>query len=313
MEPRFLSVVLFVLLLSTTAALAQPGPVFEPDDSVDPRQHDGAVFISRLVLGGASGFVDDYRPRHGSAGFLALANSLYVGHIQLDFKISDTSGNTNPVSVCRCAGNPIYFPTPPSADSIPDAPPSGLKETAQFAWYHAVAGGPGQPPVMLRYRLSMNWRSIETDVTSIATGETSHLSGREGSIGIDADTHFPIRGYDVWGSLIFARTVQTGTIAPRSQNELAYMSRFPGRALGPILVRATLTFAAVTGRGASGLNIVNPAFEAFWHDPKTRMNLHLVWSPMAARSGAEGWENFHQIAFFVDYAPVVKLFGARKE
>ena len=308
METRFLSVFFFVLLLSTTAALAQPGPVFEPDDSVDPRQHDGAVFISRLVLGGASGFIDDYRPRHGTAGFLGLANSLYVGHIQLDYKISDMSGNTNPVSVCGCAGNPIYFPTPPSADSIPAAPPSGLKETAQLAWYHAVAGGPAEPPVMLRYRLSFSLQAIKTDVTSIATGETSHLSGRERSFGLDADTYFRIRGHDVWGSLIFARTVQTGTIAARWQNELAYMSRFPGRAIGPILVRATLTLAGVTGRGASGLNVVNPAFEAFWHDPKTRMNLHLVWSPLAARSGAEGWQNFHQVAFFVDYAPYVKLF-----
>jgi hypothetical protein len=297
-----------ILVLVVGMEVLAQRPTFDPDDSVDPRQHDGAVFISRLVLGGASGFIDDYRPRHGNAGFLGLASSLYVGHIQLDYKISNMSGNTNPVSVCGCAGNPIYFPTPPSADSIPAAPPSGLKETAQLAWYHAVAGGPAEPPVMLRYRLSFSLQAIKTDVTSIATGETSHLSGRERSFGLDADTYFRIRGHDVWGSLIFARRVQTGTIAARSQNELAYMSRFPGRAIGPILVRATLTLAGVTGRGASGLNVVNPAFEAFWHDPKTRMNLHLVWSPLAARSGTEGWQNFHQVAFFVDYAPYVKLF-----
>jgi hypothetical protein len=166
---------------------------------------------------------------------------------------------------------------------------------------------------MLRYQLSMSWQPIGTDVISVATGETSHLSGRERSFGLDADTYVRIRGHDVWGSLIFARAVQTGTPSARSQSELAYTSRFPGRALGPILVRATLTLGAVTGRGASGLNIVNPAFEAFWHDPKTRMNLHLVWSPLAARSGAEGWRDFHQVAFFVDYAPVVKFFHSHKE
>jgi len=313
MKLRLLRFVLFVLVLSTTAALAQPWPVFDPDDFVNPHQHDGAVFVSRLVVGAASGTVDNYRPLHENTGFLSVANSLYLGHIQLDYKISDRSGGRNSVSVCGCAGNPIYFPTPPPADSIPDAPPPGPKHTLQFAWYRSVAGGLAEPPVMLRYQLSASWQPIKTDVTSIATGETSHLSGRERSIGLDADTYFHVFGHDVWGSLIFARTVQTGTIAPRSQNELAYTSRPPGRAFGPILVRATLTIAAVTGRGASGINAVNPAFEAFWHDPKTRMNLHLVWSPLAARSGADGWQNFHQIAFFADYAPIVKLFPSHKK
>jgi hypothetical protein len=295
------------------SAFPQQRPISDPDDFVDPRQHDGAVFITRIVLGGAIGSVDDYRPLHQNTGFLGVSNSLYLGQIQLDYKITDRSGSSKPVSVCGCAGNPIYFPTPPSADSIPAAPPPGPKHTMQFAWYRSVAGGPAEPPVMLRYQLSTSWQPIHTDVTSIATGTTSHLSGRERSIGLNADTYFRILGHDVWGSLIFARRVQTGTIAARSQNELAYTIRPPGKALGPIVVRATLTLAGVTGRGASGINVVNPAVEAFWHDPKTRMNLHLVWSPLAARSGAEGWQNFHQLAFFVDYAPYVKLFPPRKE
>ena len=312
MKIRVQCLVNLVIFMAASAA-AQQRPIFDPDDFVDPRHHDRALFISRLVLGGASGFDDDYRPLHQNTRFLSLANSLYFGHIQFDYKHSEVFGRDTPVSVCRCNENPIYFPTPPSRDSIPAAPPPGPKETAQFAWYHIAGSGLAQPSAMLRYRLSLSWQPIKTDVTSIATGEVSHLSGRERSIGLDADTYFRIRGHDVWGSLIFARTVQTGTIAARSQNELAYMSRFPGRALGPILVRATLTLGAVTGRGASGLNVVNPAFEAFWHDPKTRMNLHLVWSPLAARSGAEGWQNFHQIAFFVDRALYVKLFGSHKE
>lgn len=282
--------------------------VFDTDDSIDPRQHDGAVFMSRLIAGGASGFVDAYRPLHQNTAFLQLANSLYVGHFQFDFKHSDVFGKDTPVSVCLCNGNPIYFPTPPSPDSVPAAAPTGPKETAQFGWYHAVGGGRAQPPVMLRYRLTLSWQPIRTDMTSITTGETSHLSGRERSIGLDADTYFRIGGHDMWGSLIFARMVRTGTTDDRAQNEFAYTSRFPGLEIRKVLLRANLTFAGVSGRGASGLNIVNPAFEAFWHDPKTRMNLHLVWSPMAARSGAEGWQNFHQVAFFVDYAPYVKLF-----
>jgi hypothetical protein len=302
----------FFVLLVGSAAAAQQRPIFDPDDSVDPRSRDGTLFISRLVLGGAIGFVDDYRPLHRNTGFLELANSLYWGHVQLDYKISDRSGKSVPVSVCGCAGNPIYFPTPPSRDSIPAAPPPSPKETAQFSWYHAVGGGPAEPPVMLRYRASWSWQPINTDVTSIATGEMSRLSGRERSLGLDADTYFRIAGHDVWGSLLYARTARTGTTDNRSQNEFAYMSRFPGRAVGPFLARATLTVGGVSGRGASGLNIVNPAFEAFWHDPKTRANVHLVWSPLAARSG-EGWQTHNQIALFVDYAPIVKLFRPRKE
>jgi hypothetical protein len=191
----------FVILVGSMAS-AQQRPIFDPDDSVDPRSSDGTLFISRLILGGASGFVDDYRPLHQNAGFAELANSVYIGRIQLDYKLSDRSGKNNPVSVCGCAGNPIYFPTPPSADSVPAAPPPGLKQTTQFAWYHAVDGGPAEPPVMLRYRVSWSWQPIDTDVTSIATGATSRVSGRERSFGLDADTYFRIGGHDVWGSVL---------------------------------------------------------------------------------------------------------------
>jgi hypothetical protein len=301
-------------LLMAASSAAQQHPNFDPDDFVDPRQHDEPAFVSRLIAGGTSGNVDNYRFSHRDIGFLYLANSLYFGPLQFDYKLRKVTGTNSPVSVCGCAGHPIYFPTPPSGDSIPAAPPpSGLKQTAQFAVYHAVNGGPAEPPVMLRYRLSWNWEPIETKVTAIATGETSRLAGRERSLGFDADTYFQIGGHDVWGSLLYARTVRTGTTDNRSQNALAYTSRFPARAVGPLLVRATLTLGGVTGRGASGLNIVNPAVEAFWHHSGTDMNVHLVWSPLAARSGAEGWQTHHQIALFVDRALYVKLFRPRKE
>ena len=146
------------ILFIGTAAAAQPRPIFDLDDFVDPRKHDEPAFVSRLVLGGASGYIDHYRPSHHNTGFLDLANSLYWGPVQVDYKLSKVSGKNGPVSVCGCAGHPIYFPTPPSADSTPSAPPSGLKQTAQFAVYHAVNGGPAEPPVMLRYRLSVSWQ-----------------------------------------------------------------------------------------------------------------------------------------------------------
>ena len=59
------------------------------------------------------------------------------------------------------------------------------------------------------------------------------------------------------------------------------------------------------GYRSTGLNVVNPAFEAFWHDPVTRANLHLVWSPLSTRSGAGGWETHHQIALFADRGIVI--------
>jgi hypothetical protein len=302
-----------IALLLAASAAAQQRPIFDPDDSVDPRQRDSTLFISRLVLGGEIGSVDNYRPLHRNVGFAEIANSFYWGHFQFDYKHSEVFGKDRPVSVCGCNGNPIYFPTPPSRDAVPDAPPPGRKETLQIAWYHAKEGGPAEPPVMLRYRLTGSWERTETDLTAIATGDRSRLFGREHSLGVDADTYFRIRGHDVWGSLFFARTVSTGTTNDRAQNELAYMSRFPGRAIGPLLVRATLTLAGVSGRGASGLNVVNPAFEAFWHHAGTDVNIHLIWSPSALRSGAEGWKTHSQVAFFVDRALYVKLFKPRQK
>ena len=105
----------FALFIAASAG-AQQRPIFDPDDVVDPRQRAGKVFISRLVLGGASGFVDDYRPLHQNTGFLHLTNTLYWGNIQFDYKHSEVVGKDMPVSVCKCNGNPVYFPTPPSAD-----------------------------------------------------------------------------------------------------------------------------------------------------------------------------------------------------
>src|SRR6476620_6071796 len=131
MRTRLLQFTIMILL--STAAWAQQRPIFDPDDFVDFRQRDGTVFISRLVLGGSSGFVDDYRPLHQNTSFLHLANSLYWRNIQFDYKHSEVFGKDSPVKVCLCNGKPIYFPTPPAADAVPAAPPPGRKETMQFA------------------------------------------------------------------------------------------------------------------------------------------------------------------------------------
>jgi len=308
-----LSFVLLALFVAVSAG-AQQRPIFDPDDFVDPRQHSGAVFISRLVLGGATGLADDYRPLHQNGGFLHLTNSLYWSRVQLDYKHTEVFAKDHGparVTVCDNCTPPLYFPSAPPGDATPEAPPPSRKETAQFAWYGSLPGGGASPPIMLRYRLTWSRQQADTIVTSYSTGRRTRRSGHEQSLGLEADTHLRLGEHDVWGTALYARTVRSGTTDDREQQELAYMSRFPAVAVGRVLLRATLTVGGVTGRGASGVNVVNPAFEAFWHDPATRANLHLVWSPQATRSGAEGWKTHHQLALFVDRALYVKLFRPR--
>jgi hypothetical protein len=139
------------------------------------------------------------------------------------------------------------------------------------------------------------------------------MSGREQSVGLDADTYLPIGKHDIYGSLLYARTVRSGTTDNRSQSEFGYMSRFPGMAFHDILLRASLTIGGVSNRGGTALNVVNPAFEAFWHSSKTRANFHFVWSPQSTNSGTGGWETHHQLAVFVDRALCVHLFHAKTD
>jgi hypothetical protein len=300
--------VLALLFLAATAA-AQTRPIFDPDDFVDPRERGGhPLFVSRLVLGVAKDHVDGYRPLHQNAGFIHVANSFYFSDFQLDYKRSEVRGeDETAVMVCECEEGPIYFPTPPARDATPAAPPPGSKDTLQFAWYRTV-GVEGAPPLMLRYRASFTRQPIHTVITSIATGEqVARLSGREQTFGLDADTHLRIRGHDIFGSLQIARTKRSGTVDDRSQNELTYTSRFPAWRVRRVLLRPTLTAGRVSGRGGPAFNLVSPQFEAFWHDPATRLNLHLIWAPQTIRSG-RGWETTHQIAFLVDRALFLRLF-----
>jgi len=305
-------VVATVVSLLATSVAAQPRPIFDPDDAVDPRQHDGALFISRLALGGGANLTDDYRPLRNGGGFFQLANSFYWKQIQLDYKRSKIFDNDDKVELQRCGCQPpIDFPTPPSAGSTPLAPPQSSKDTLQFAFYYSVPGRAAEPPVMLRVRLTGSRQNIDSVVRSFATQEVvERRSGREQSFGVNADIYFRVGPHNVWGEVFYARTAQSGMMANRSQSELAYMSRFPAVVAGPLILRALLTVGAVTNRGVTGLNIVNPAFEAFWHLQTSRANLHLVWSPQSTRSGTGGWETHQQLALFVDRALFVHLFGS---
>ncbi|HEV7425567.1 MAG TPA: hypothetical protein VGQ46_04305 [Thermoanaerobaculia bacterium] len=269
------------------------------------------MFISRLVLGGGTNLADNYRPLSKGGGFLLASNSVYWNRIQFDYKLSKIFNNDDSVQLHRCGCQPsIYFPTPPSGGSTPLAPPQTPKNTLQFGFYYAVPGRATEPPVMLRIRLTGSRQTFDTVIRSFPTNEIAERrSSREQSFGLNADTYFRAGSHNVWGEVFYARTTQRGTTANRSQTEIAYMSRFPAVVAGPLLLRAMVTVGAVTGRGAGGLNIVNPAFEAFWHLQSSRVNIHLVWSPQSLRSGTGGWETHQQIALFVDRALYVHLFG----
>jgi hypothetical protein len=303
-------------LLAATAAVAQQRPIFDPDDFIDPRDHDGPVFLSRVAVGVAKSYIDDFRPLHQDAGFLHFTNSIYWSDFQFDYKHSEVRAENDNgpvrVPVCGCSTDPIYFPNAPALDATPAAPLPAPKETLQFAWYQRKGGGAAKLPIMLRYRFTWSFQPVDTVVTSFATGQiVERLSGDEQSFGFDADTHFRIRGRDLFGSLVLARTVRYGTLADRAQNEIAYIHRFPASAFGRVLVRTTMTVGGVSGRGATGINIVNPAFEAYWHHSRSEASFHFVWSPQTTRSGAGAWQTTHQLAVYVDRALYVKLFRPR--
>ncbi len=269
------------------------------------------VFASRLIVGGAAGFIDRFRPAHQSAHFLEVANSIYGPRFQFDYKHSDVRGdNPPPVVVCPCTP-PIYFPTPPSDRSTPAAPPPGPRETLQFAFYRPTPSGSADAPPMLRYRFSWTRQPIATTVRFLNTDQiAAQLSGDEQTFGLDADIYRRLGGHNLRGSIFIARTLRSGTTDNRSQTEVTWMSRFPPLAYKQLLFRATLAVGGVSGRGATGLNVVNPAFEAFLHDYHTRANIHLVWNPQSTKSGIQGWRVRHQVALFVDRVLYLRILPA---
>jgi hypothetical protein len=301
MSSRLLFAALAAFLLAATAA-AQPRPIFDSDDFVDPRQHDGPVFLTRAIVGVARNLVDDYRPLGQDAAFLQLANSVYWNRWQFDYKHSEVRGEHDAPPLVRCGCNPpLYFPTPPPPNATPLPPPPGPRDTVQFGFYRPVPGGPAAPPIMLRTQFTVTRQHLGTEATSFTTGEVvERRSGHEQSFGLDADTHFRIREHDVWGSVAYAYTSRSGTSADRVQQGLTYTARPPGWALGRVLARATLTVGGVSNRGGTAINVVNPAFEAFFHSQATKANLRAIWSPTAWRDSA-GWKTRHQIALLVEY------------
>jgi hypothetical protein len=290
-------------------AAAQQRVVFDIDDDLDPGQRTGHLFISRLVAGAAADYVDGYRPLGDDARFVHIANSFYFSDFQIDYKHSEVRAGSGATELRSCACDPpIYFPTPPPGNAVPGPPPPGSRDLLQFAWYWHRTDAHGMP-VALRYRVSFGLDSFSRQIRSLTTREViAHLSGHEQSFGIEGDTYFAIRGREIFGSFAYDRTARSGPPDGRSQHEITYTNRFPQIVTKWILIHPTLTIGAVSDRGGTVVNVVNPQFEAVWHHDPTDVNVHLVYSPQLLSDSANGWQTTHQIALFVSRALFVKLF-----
>jgi hypothetical protein len=291
-------------LFAAFAAGAQQRPLFDPDDFIDPRHHELPVFISRVVIGAMRSAMDDYRPLRQDTGFLLVSNGIYWSRYEIDYKHTEVRGeNANApehLQVCPC-DPPLFFPTPPPDNATPNPPLPGGRDALQFAWYRSHAGAPSDPSIMLRTRITISRRKVDAETSYLDTGHRAfRLRGHEQSIGIESDVSFRW----IRGSVAISRMKSSGTAADRSQSEITYTNVFPARTIGPLLVRGTLAVGGVTGRGANGLNVINPAVEAFVY---RGAGVHLIWSPIATRSGAEGWVTHHQILLSIERSLITKL------
>jgi hypothetical protein len=291
--------VILASLIAVTASAQRP--LFDPDDFLDQRATGGRpVFISRLVIGGASNMNGDgFRPLGKHVGYVHLANSFYWRTVQFDYKRSQFKAEGGEAAVWK-------FDSKQQSGyrQTRNATPKS-KDTLHAAWYWPVAGG-GGIPVMLRSRVTFTTQPIETVAPFT---DAPRLSGRERTFALDTDTWFRLFGHDVFGSLALSGTKTTGTLGDRDERALIYSNRFPAFSYdrAKVLIRPTLTVGGISNRAGSAVNLVSPAIEIFRPFVHTGANLHVIWSPQWAASG-DRWKVTHQVAVLIDRALFVKVF-----
>jgi hypothetical protein len=319
----------FIVALLTAVTASAQLSLIDPDDFLSPRATGGRpILISRLVMGaGANMSGDGFRPLGETFGYVHLATSFSWRSVQFGYKRSEMKGEDGEAEVLRIIPPPEIipnpngsllrgFPTAPSVQQTRYATPKS-KDTLHAAWYWPVAGGGGGIPVMLRSRVTFTTQPMETDVVTPMPGigtTTLHASERERTFALDSDTWFRIAGHDVFGSLAFSETKTTTTngivrIGGRNERALTYTNRFPSLSFNTakILIRPTLTVGAISNRGASAVNLVNPAIEFFRPFTRTGANLHVIYSPQWIANG-ERWRTTHQVVLLIDRALFVKVF-----
>jgi hypothetical protein len=309
-------------LLTALSASAQ-WPIIDPDDFLNPRTTGGRpVLLSRIVLGGASNMSGDgFRPLGKNVGYVHLATSLSWRSLQFAYKRSQMKAEDGDAAVWQFirAQQPPTNVTPEAVGQFPPGVPflqtrnatPKSKDTLNAGWYWPVGGG-GGIPVMLRSRVTFATQPIETDtviVSSDTNNLTQRISGRERTFALDTDTWFRIAGRDVFGSLAVSQTKTTGTLADRKERALMYTNRFPSLSLNRarIVIRPTFTVGAISNRGGSAVNLVNPAIEIFRPFARTGANLHVIYSPQWVASGQQS-KATHQVAVLIDRALFVKVF-----
>lgn len=296
--------ILFLLLTTVTASAQRP--LFDPDDFLDPRATGGRpVFISRLVIGAASNMNGDgFRPLGENIGYFHLATSFSWRSVQFDYKRSQLKAEDGEAALWEFAESQDGF------ERTRNATPKS-KDTLNAAFYWPVPTG-GGIPVMLRSRVTYTTQPVET-----ARSET-RMSGQERTFALDTDTWFRIAGRDVFGSLAIAETKTTGTLDDRKERAITYTNRFPSLSLdrAKILIRPTLTVGGISNRGGSAVNLVNPAIEIFRPFLRSGANFHLVYSPLwvnetsvpSSELNDARWGTTHQVAVYIDYPIIAKIF-----
>jgi len=316
--------VIFALLTAVTASAQSPAGSL--DDFLNPRVTGGRpVFFSRVVIGGGSNMSGDgFQPLGKNVGYVHLANSFSWRSFQFDYKRSQMKAEDGDAAVYRIAtfnSTPIAvggggrFDSRELVQQTRNATPKS-KDTLDAAWYWPVGGG-GGIPVILRTRLTFSRQPIETDLQFESGGfvsgptiiTTLRASGRQHTFTLDTDTWFRIAGHDVFGLLAVSETKTTGTLDDRKERALTYTNRFPSLSLKKLklVIRPTLAIGGISNRGGSAVNLVNPAIEIFRPFPRTGANLHVIYSPQGVATG-EQWKTTHQVAVFIDYPLIVKIF-----
>ncbi|HEX3070209.1 MAG TPA: hypothetical protein VHX14_16705 [Thermoanaerobaculia bacterium] len=295
--------------LAAVNAFAQT-EIFDADDSVDPRLLAGrALFISRVSIGAAAGYGDQYRPLHQTMGFLHFSNTLYWHGLQATYKHTEIRGSDDwsqrnqPQSasfpstdqIANLSGRRPVAQIHLNLDQSLDAPPPGPKDSLQVAWYHAF--GPSAP--MLRYRFTWGRQHVEP-VPGLKNAEDEDLYYR-----VEVQTMIRLGGKSIFGDVNVSTITQRGTPQQSQQRAITYTARLPLLRVGHALVAPSIAVGHVSGGAV--ISVANPSVDFVW-SRGSDLNFHVSYSPYLRNAG-NGWTARSQIALYADRAIYAKLFG----
>jgi hypothetical protein len=297
----------FVAVVSLTLCVvsnAQQLDLFDPDDFVDPHEIRGRriIFISRLVAGGASGYLDQYRPVEQNLGFVHLANSLYWSGFQIDFKRSEVRGeNPPPMDELPCKQTLSAQASACAQARVNDGEPPapGAKNVLQVAWYQSL----GQR-VTIRYRLAQARQYALPETAAHVPGLKSHDDTRIAQI----DAGVRVHGRTLSGYVGFTELTRYSSLDKTKQQTLTLGAFLPLMSIGPAILTPRVQIAGIADVGPA-IDVVNPSFDLSWTIPRVDTNVHLIYSPALGDLG-NGTRVTHQVVVYVDRAILVLPWGS---